>query len=80
MSNRKINNARSGKKDEYYTQYDVISDELQYYKQHFIGKTVYCNCDDYRTSNFVRYFKDNFETFGLKKTYKHTVRLRRKRR
>lgn len=67
MSNRKINNARSGKKDEYYTQYEVIAEELQYYKPHFKDAVIYCNCDDHRSSNFVRYFKENFEALGLKK-------------
>ena len=28
---------------------------------------VYCNCDDARQSNFVRYFKINFDVLGLKK-------------
>ena len=31
------------------------------------GKVIYCNCDDYRYSNFVKYFKDNFEKIKIKK-------------
>lgn len=31
------------------------------------NKTVYCNCDDPRVSNFFHYFSHNFETLGLKK-------------
>lgn len=52
--------------DEYYTLYEDIREDLEYYKERFRGKTVYCPCDDYRRSNFVKYFKDNFHTLGLK--------------
>ena len=38
-----------------------------HYKHHFKNKTVYCNCDDPRVSNFFHYFSHNFETLGLKK-------------
>nr|WP_239665508.1 adenine-specific methyltransferase EcoRI family protein [Neisseria bacilliformis] len=41
--------------------------ELRHYKHHFKNKTVYCNCDDPRVSNFFHYFSHNFETLGLKK-------------
>ena len=58
-SNRKPN-------DEYYTLYEDIRKDLEHYKERFRGKTVYCPCDDYRWSNFVKYFKDNFHTLGLK--------------
>ena len=34
---------------------------------HFKDKIVYCNCDDPRWSNFVKYFQINFDTLGLKK-------------
>lgn len=52
--------------DECYTQYKTV-EELRVFKDKFKNKTVYCNCDDYRWSNFVKWFKDNFEEFGLKK-------------
>ena len=38
-----------------------------YYKNQFKNKIVYCNCDDYTKSNFVKYFNDNFHTLGLQK-------------
>ena len=44
-----------------------IENELSHYKEHFKGKVVYCNCDDARESNFVKYFKINFDALGLKK-------------
>jgi len=41
--------------------------ELKYYKNHFKGKVIYCNCDDPRISNFFHYFSYNFKKLGLKK-------------
>lgn len=58
--------ARAGKKDEFYTRLKDIESELKHYSVHFAGKTVYCNCDDYRVSNFAKYFYDNFERLCLK--------------
>ena len=40
---------------------------MQYYKDHFQGKIVYCNCDDPHTSNFFKYFVSNFKELRLKK-------------
>ena len=40
---------------------------MQYYKEHFYSKIVYCNCDDPQTSNFFKYFFSNFKELGLKK-------------
>lgn len=67
MGNKSLHLAKKNKKDEFYTLYSTIEDEMKYYTQHFNGKIVYCNCDDYRWSNFVKYFKDNFIKLGLKK-------------
>ena len=65
--NKNLNKARQQKKDEFYTQLSDIERELRHYKAYFRGKTVYCNCDDPRKSNFFRYFARNFEHLGLKK-------------
>lgn len=65
--NGSLGKARDAKEDEFYTQLNDISNELKYYKEHFKGKTVLCNCDDPRVSNFFHYFSYNFETLGLKK-------------
>lgn len=40
---------------------------MDYYADQLKGKTIYCNADDYRTSNFVRYFHDNFEKLALRR-------------
>lgn len=66
-SNRYMHKAKSGKNDEFYTILSDIEKELRHYKKHFKGKTVLCNCDDPRISNFFHYFSYNFEQLGLKK-------------
>ena len=66
-SNKNLHSAKSSKKDEFYTQLADIEKELRHYKDHFKDKTVLCNCDDPRVSNFFHYFSYNFEFLGLKK-------------
>ncbi len=67
LLNKNLHTAKNSKKDEYYTQLADIERELKYYKTHFKGKVVYCNCDDPRISNFFHYFSYNFKKLGLKK-------------
>lgn len=68
MPNKKfLHEARNAKKDEFYTQLSDIERELKNYKEHFKWKTVLCNCDDPRVSNFFHYFAYNFEQLGLKR-------------
>jgi len=67
MAKRNIDKAKEAKKDEFYTQLDDINNELKHYREHFRGKTVLCNCDDPRISNFFTYFAYNFEFLDLKK-------------
>jgi len=62
-----LTRAKTDRNDEFYTQLPDIEAELRHYRHHFAGKVVYCNCDDPRTSNFVRYFMLNFRRLGLKK-------------
>lgn len=61
-----LDSAKTNKKDEFYTQYKDIENELMYYKKHFKNKVVYCNCDNPQHSNFWKYFFDNFEVLELK--------------
>ena len=65
--NRNLSQARTAKKDEFYTQLVDIERELAHYSNHFQGKVVLCNCDDPRVSNFFHYFSHRFEALGLKK-------------
>lgn len=67
MAKRNIDKAKEAKKDEFYTQLEDINNELRHYREHFRGKTVLCNCDDPRVSNFFTYFAYNFEFLGLKR-------------
>ena len=67
MANKNLNAAKAAKKDEFYTQLEDINNELRHYREHFRGKTVLCNCDDPRISNFFTYFAYNFEFLGLKR-------------
>ena len=66
-NNRLLQTAKAAQKDEFYTQLSDIERELKHYKDQFEGKTVYCNCDDPRVSNFFHFFSYNFENFGLKR-------------
>lgn len=64
--NYSLYKARSAKNDEFYTQLKDIENELRYYRRHFNGKSVLCNCDDPYESNFFRFFVLNFKDLGLK--------------
>ena len=84
--NRNLHAARAAKKNEFYTQLNVIAAELAHYKPHFAGKVIYCNCDDPRNATgkpangrpagswFYYYFKDQFADLGLKELIAATYR------
>ena len=67
----RLTNARTAKKDEFYTRYIDIQKEVEAYLEYdpdtFRDKVVYCNCDDPFESNFFKYFAANFNRIGLKK-------------
>ncbi len=65
--NQNLHKANQAMRDEFYTQLTDIENELKHYKSQFHGKVVFCNCDDPKESNFVKYFSMNFEYLGLKK-------------
>lgn len=65
--NNELGAAKTAKKDEFYTQLTDIEKEMRYYRKHFKGKTVLCNCDDPFESNFFKYFALNFNRLGLRK-------------
>lgn len=66
-TNNILHKAKSSKSDEFYTLLEDIERELIFYKDCFRDKTVYCNCDNPKESNFFKYFFDNFKSLGLKK-------------
>lgn len=65
--NENLHKAKDAKKDEFYTQYEDIQNELNHYEEHFKGRTVLCNCDDPFESNFCKFFLRNFNYLGLKR-------------
>lgn len=69
--NKNLHKAKTGKNDEFYTQYHDIEKEiiayLEYDQNVFRGKTILLPCDDPEWSNFTKFFAQNFERFGLKK-------------
>ena len=67
MSNKKLNAAKKAKNDEFWTLMPDIEKEVSQYKDQFEDKVIYCNCDDYRWSNFYKYFKDHFKEYKLKR-------------
>jgi len=70
MANKNLTSAKKAKNDEFYTQFSDIQKEieayLEYDKDVFRDKVIYCNCDDPFESNFFRYFVLNFNKIGLK--------------
>jgi hypothetical protein len=72
--NANLHKAHKLKNDEFYTQFPDIRAECDKYSKYFKDKVIYCNCDDHYgigkstpKSNFIKYFADNFQAFGLKK-------------
>ena len=64
--NSNLHDSSRNKQDEFYTNLQLIEDELKHYRAHFAGKRVLCNCDDPYESNFFKYFAMNFNALGLK--------------
>ena len=66
-----LTQAKKGKNDEFYTQYEDIQKEMNAYLEYnpdtFRDKIVLLPCDDPEWSNFTKFFAQNFENFGLKK-------------
>jgi hypothetical protein len=64
--NSNLHDSSRNKQDEFYTNLQLVEDELKHYRAHFGGKRVLCNCDDPYESNFFKYFAMNFNALGLK--------------
>lgn len=64
-----LNNAKysSNNTDEWYTTYETIAEEIEYYEKQFKDKIILCNCDDPFESNFCYFFLKNFNKLQLKK-------------
>jgi hypothetical protein len=70
MLRDKLGNARSSKKDEFYTLYKDVKFELDHYIDQFKDKVIYCPCDT-NESAFVKYFLE-LEAKGLIKELLYT--------
>ena len=66
-NNRNLNKAHKVKNDEFYTKLTDIEKELMHYKEMFVGKTIYCNCDNPVKSNFVQWLYMRFNILHLKR-------------
>ena len=66
-SNKSLRKADSVKNDEFYTHFDDIQTELNFYKDQLKDRVIYCNCDDPAESAFTDFFKLNFDYLGIKK-------------
>ena len=65
--NYNLHKAFKVKNDEFYTKLTDIEKELMHYKEMFVGKTIYCNCDNPTKSNFVKWFYRRFNMLHLKR-------------
>jgi len=71
LSNNILTSAKAAKKDEFYTQFNDIQNEINSYLDYdpnvFCNKSILLPCDDPEESNFTRFFAQNFDTLGLKR-------------
>lgn len=71
MAQSNLGKAKSTKNDEFYTQYFDIEKEIASYIEYnpyvFKNKTILLPCDDPESSNFTKFFAQNYERFGIKK-------------
>lgn len=71
INNSGLTKAKSGKNDEFYTQYVDIEKEMNSYLSYksdvFRDRIILLPCDDPQRSNFTLYFAKNFAQLGLKK-------------
>ncbi len=83
MANINLQNAKTAKNDEFYTQYADIQKEMNAYIEYdpdvFRGKTVLLPCDDPEWSNFTKFFAQNFEAYGMKKLISTSYAVESKR-
>lgn len=58
--------AKAAKKDEFYTQYEDVENELKNYKDYLKGMVILCPCDDPDKSNFYKFLQDVKEEWEIK--------------
>ena len=65
--NENLHTAKIVKNDEFFTRLTDIEKELMHYKEMFVGKNIYRNCDNPVKSNFVQWFYMRFNILHLKR-------------
>lgn len=61
-----LNKAHDIQNNEFYTKKEDVLYLINYYKKYFTNKIIYCNCDDYRISNYYILLKEMFNELNLK--------------
>ena len=64
---KKVYEARFNVDDEWYTSYETVDRLIKPLANNIYNKVVYCLCDYYVESNFVKYLIDNFDKLKLNK-------------
>ena len=64
--NNHLTRANGNRNDEFYTRLSDIEEEMAHHAEWFADKAVWCNCDDPVYSDFITFFKREFEALGLK--------------
>ena len=67
--NNNLHDSSRNKQDEFYTNLQLVENELKHYRAHFKGKRVLCNCDASYESNSFKDFAVSFNSLGLKKLF-----------
>lgn len=74
--NGKLTKAKLVKNDEFYTKMEDVKRVCDRFIPYFKNKIIYCNCDNPNISQFVKYFLDNFNAFGLKAVYTSDIQTK----
>jgi len=62
-----LNEANKAKDDEFYTSMADIEAFIPTMKEHFMGKSIYMNCDHPEKSNFWKHFREKEAEYGYRK-------------
>lgn len=67
VNNAHLTRAHSNRDDEFYTRLEDIEAEMAHHRDYLRGRSVWCNCDDPERSQFVAYFRREFDNIGLRR-------------
>lgn len=73
--NNNLNKAKKIKNDEFYTDNKYVNEIINNFKIYLKDKIIYCNCDDYRWSEFYLVLKERFVELELKELYASNLDL-----